>query len=185
MPKGEKDLFGHPIKKKKPRLQTILEKYDRDTLLERMLRLGYVQKTFPKKYWFAMSIEAASLFSEAKMAFINGEFISTILLSVSFCEHWLGTFIENKGYPKKDYYTITNIINCLRKNKLISGYLLIQLDRIREIRNPFVHIKEYDNPNNFSQRLFKEKTIPHELLEKDAKEALPLMYQISISLPPG
>jgi len=183
--KTNKDLFGNPIPTRKPRLQSVLEKYDRDTLQGRIERLKFVNASFPKGYWFAMSMEVASLFSEAKMAFINGEFISTILLSVAFSEHWLGAYLEGKASPKKSYYSITNIINFCRRKKLISDYLLSRLDRLRAIRNPFVHIKEYDHPDKFSQRLVAQATAPNRLLEQDAEEALSLMYQISISLPPG
>jgi len=99
--KVEKDLFGNVVTKSKPRLQAVLEKYDRETLQDRVNRLRFVNAFFPKGYWFGMSVEAISLFDEAKMAFINGEHISTVLLSLSFAEHWLGSYLASKGYPRR------------------------------------------------------------------------------------
>ncbi len=179
--KRERDLFGNVIRTKKPRLQTALEKYDRDTLRERLDRLQFLQAFYPKKYWFAMTVESASIFGEARMAFINGEYISTILLAVCFAEHWLGGFLQTKGYARRSYSSLVIIINTLKRNELVSDYILSRLDRLRQIRNPFVHIKEIDHPNKLERRLIIEGLPPHELLEKDAKEALSLMYQIAIA----
>jgi hypothetical protein len=176
----EKDLFGNPVRKRKPRLQSILEKYDRETLQDRVVRLRYVNAFFPKGYWFGMSVEAASLFSEAKMAFINGEYISTILLSLSFTEHWLGSYLASRGYPKRSFGSLSSIANTLRKEKSVPEYLLSPLDELRLLRNPFVHLKESDHPQNLERRMFSEQMPPYDILEKDAKEALALMYQIAV-----
>ncbi len=174
----ERDLFGKVIPKKKSRLQTELEKFDRDTMQGRMDRLKFVKAFIPRNVWLSMSIETATIFSEVKMAFVNGEYVSTILLAVCFAEHWLGGYLEGRKYSKKAYSSLSTIIDTLREDALVPEYLLSRLDRLREIRNPFVHMKNWDHPAKLDRRWILERKPPFELLEEDAREALSLMYQL-------
>jgi len=183
-----KNLFGNTFKKRKSLLEARLAKYDRDSFNDRLERLKYLQKIFPKGLAFSSRLETAYVFDEAKMAFINGEFISTIMLAQAFIEHRLQSLLIAKGLVKESKKGIKFIIDYCRTNNLIGGFLLDKIDYIRKIRNPFSHLKDYDYSYNIDQRLMtqlrntksEENRIkdPAKILEADANEAILLMYTI-------
>ena len=175
----QKDLFGKPIRQRKSRQQILLEKYDRETLDKRIDRLKWVEKIFPKGYGFLMPPETSYVFNEAKMSFINGELVATLLLVSAFVEHWLGIHIESKGFHKEAQKGLSAIIDCARTNNLIHSSLLVKADHLREIRNPFVHLKPYTHKHRVMQRAMDMQANPLTIMEKDAKDALSIMYTIA------
>lgn len=175
----ERDLFGRPVQRRKSRLEFALEKYDMETLSDRVGRLRWVDKILPKGYAFMMPPETAYIFDEAKMAFINGEFIGTLLLASAFVEHWLGMHLESKGYQKEAQKGLAAIIDCARTNSLVHGQVLNKADHLREIRNPFVHLKPFAYKHRVTQRAMSALSQPVDLMERDAKEALSIMYTIA------
>jgi hypothetical protein len=86
-----------------------------------------------------------------------------------------------KGYESEAKHGAQSIIKFCRKHQLVSDFLLAKFDRLRQIRNPFVHVKPLDHPFSLDQRIFTEKTQPNELIEGDAKEALSLMYTLLLT----
>lgn len=185
----DKDLFGHKVvsKKKKTRLESSLIKYDKDTFDTRLSRLKYLNKIFPKDYSIAGDIQTVFVFSEAKMTFINGEFISTILLAQAFIEKKLqGHYIE-LGLSNIASRGLKTIIKHARNNNILHNYLLNKIDELRKKRNPFTHLKPFDNEYNLDKRFMKEIKNSGkymelaDLMEEDAKEALSLMYTIFIT----
>jgi len=185
----DKDLFGQKVisKKKKTRLESSLIKYDKDTFDTRLARLKYLNKIFPKDYSIAGNMQTVFVFSEAKMTFINGEFISTILLAQAFIEkklqgHYIGLELNNIASRG-----LKAIIKHARKNHVLHNYLLDKIDELRKKRNPFSHIKPFDDEYNLDKRFMKainksgKNMDIADLMEQDAKEALSLMYTIFIT----
>ena len=72
----EKDFFGYTKKTRRPRLEAALLKHDRETLDARLERLRHLQTIFPRGYSFLSGLETAFVFDEAKMAYINGQFVA-------------------------------------------------------------------------------------------------------------
>jgi hypothetical protein len=185
----QKDLFGKKIieKKRRTRLEMSLLKYDKDSRHERLERLKYINKIVSKQYGIAADMETVYIFGEAKMAFINGELISTILLSQAFIERRLQMFYENMGLGAIGKRGLKAIIDHAKKNHTIQAYLIEKIDELRKKRNPFVHLKEYGHEYNLSQRIFrtiKEKKPfkqPIEIIMEDAKAAISLMYAVFIT----
>jgi len=52
------------------------------------------------------------------------------------------------------------------------------VDNLRLKRNPFVHSKDLDYPHSLSRRSINNKTMPFEQLDKDAKEAMQILFYI-------
>jgi hypothetical protein len=178
----QKDLFGtKKIRKRHSRLQTILEKYDSETISGRIERLRWLEMVFPNYYGYLMSPEMHFIFTEAKMAFINGQYISTVLLATSFIEHWLGSHLKSKGFTNESEKGLSAIIDCMRVHSMLHVYLLDKVDEIRKIRNPFVHLKQYKHKYNLTERSISELKNPIDIMENDAKDALSIMYAIAIA----
>lgn len=177
-----KDLFGKPVKKGKSRLERSLEKSDRNTFSSRLDRLKWLESLFPKGYGFMMPTETFYVFEEARLAFINGEFVATLLLANAFLEQWLGNLLASKGYGKEAGRGLSAILNCMAKDGFLHPFLVDAADSLRKVRNPFVHIKAFDHKHRLIQRVFREKRYPNSLLEEDAKDAISLMLHVATNV---
>lgn len=174
----DKDLFGLR-KKRKPQYSATLENYDRSTFAGRLKRLQWLKTIFPKNYGMLADLELHYILIEAKMTFIDGQFISVILLCNAFLEQWLAAYLISFGFEKEAARGMKSILECLGRNRLLGEYLLNKIDKIRKLRNPFVHLKSSDHPERLTNRFVKTLQEPIDILENDAKEALSLMYKIS------
>jgi hypothetical protein len=157
----------------------MLEKYDRETILGRIERLRWLEKVFPNYYGYLMSPEMHFIFTEAKMAFINGQYISTVLLATSFIEHWLGSHLQSKGFVNESEGGLSAIVDCMREHNMLHVYLLDKVDEIRKTRNPFVHLKQYKHKYNLTERAISELRNPDDVMGDDAKNALSTMYAVA------
>ncbi len=175
----KKDLFGHKIKHHKERLEILLAKHDRDTLFERIERIKFVQRTMPRGDMLG-SFESVFLYIETKDSFINGQFIATLMLAQSFIERVLQKQMENKGYPAANR-GLKYIIKYCKDNQFLEPILINKIDKLRKIRNPFSHLKHDDYPYRVDARVFQEQKMHQEILQKDAEEAIGLMYTVALT----
>jgi hypothetical protein len=184
MPKAkdtnEKDMFGHPVKRRMDKHERMLAKIDNETFASRVERLKYVDGIIGNLDMFG-SMETVFIFQEASWAYINGAFISTIMLSQAFIERRLHDPIIEKGFESEATGGAQSIINFCRKHQLVSDFLLDKFDLLRQVRNPFSHVKPSDHPFSLNQRMFTKKMQPSDLIESDAKEALSLMYTLLLT----
>ncbi|MFN2524741.1 MAG: hypothetical protein ABR505_00530 [Actinomycetota bacterium] len=174
------DLFGHTRKPRKSRLRSVTERYDRDTLEARVARLVWLNKVFPTGYGFGMPFESFFVFDEAKMTFLNGQFIATSLLATAFIEHRFASVLAARGFVRESRAGFKRIVATLRAKGWVNSLLLDKVDLIRQRRNPFVHLKEFNHAHNLARRSVDSRTDPYELIESDAKEALTVMYTVAI-----
>jgi hypothetical protein len=175
-----KDLFGKPITRRRPRYEAALERGERKTLPLRAARVRWLSEVIPKDRMFAMPVETALVFEEAKASFVYGNFVAVIVLAASFIEHWFIAGLSNRGYQKEASQGLAAAIKCASVNSLVDPVILDKADRLRLIRNPFVHLKEFDHQHTIGQRMAKTRTYDIQaLLESDAKEALIAMYGVA------
>lgn len=74
------------------------------------------------------------------------------------------------------------MIACARQHDFASPFLLDKVDHLRRIRNPFVHLKPFENDDGLLKRMLSGKVEePARLLEKDAKMALSFMYTMAVA----
>jgi hypothetical protein len=173
-----RDLFG---RKERPRqkFSATLKEYDRFTFPNRLKRLQFVNNIIPRGGSYFLEIELYYILTEAKMSFIDGQYISVLLLSNAFIELWLGNYLISLGFKKEAQKGLKSILDCLKKNRLLDDFLLEKINEIRKLRNPFVHIKPENHPDRLTRRIGRLFEDPIHILENDAKKALSLMYQIS------
>ena len=184
-----KNLFGEKIipRKRKSNLEAALLRYDLNSFEDRLKRLKYLNSIFPHGIIFASSIETGFIFDEVKMSFINGEFISTLMLTQAFIERKLQSFYEYLGYSQVAKRGLKSIITHAKKNNVIIDFFLSKIDELRKKRNSFSHLKEYDHEFNLNQRVFNSvransSNNPYlTLLEKDSIEAIQLMYAVALT----
>ena len=173
------DLFGWEQRKRKSRLEQLLAKYDRDSFEERLGRLKFLSQIFPKNTYYMGSFEGAFLLEEAKNTFINGQYVATMMLSQAFIERLLADFFKSKGRKKITTCGLHDMVEYAREHELINEYFLKRIDILRLKRNPFTHRKPFNHRFNISKRVLVSLSAPMELLEKDAKAAILLLYEFA------
>lgn len=178
----KKDLFGKTINeviKRPTRLEKALNDYDKSTYNERLRRLTYINKIYPKGLLLAGDMEFVFTFGEIKECFISGHFIATIILTQSFIEKIFHDFFIGQNLEKETKFGISKMIKYARKNNLIHSTILGKVNDLRLKRNPFTHSKDWDYPHSLSRRTFNSNTQPSDQLEKDATEAIQVMFYLT------
>ena len=175
-----KDLFGKPIRQRRPRYEAALERGERKTLPQRAARVRWLSEVIPRNRMFGMPLETGLVFEEAKASYVYGNFVAVMVLAASFIEHWFTASLSNRGYQKEASQGLAAAIKCARRYKLVDSIILDKADRLRLIRNPFVHLKEFDHQHGINQRMAKTRNFDIQgILEADAKEALIAMYGVA------
>lgn len=177
-----KNLFGENItegNRRLTRLEKALLDYDKNSFQERLARLQFIDKAFPKGHSFLGQMELLFTFDEAKSSFINGEFIGAIILAQSFIEKVFHAHFAELGHEMVAKKGLSEMIKFGKKNNLINEFILEQVDGIRKIRNPFTHLKEFNYPHSLTNRMLANKKLPYEQLEQDAKGAICFMFLVA------
>jgi hypothetical protein len=125
------------------------------------------------------STEMFHLLDEVRATFVNAEYAGTLLLATAFTEHWLSGILESKGFYKEARSGLKGIVICMRKNKIGHEFVLAKVDRLRLIRNPFGHLKDFDHEHGLDRRSIHSQTPSHVLLERDAMDAISLVYAVA------
>lgn len=141
---------------------------------ERALRIEWLSALQIHDGIIAGSIDTLGMLHEARDCFVEGSYIAVLLLADSFIEHIITDELIERGLAK---YGINDSIKVARENNIFSINMLIQAGHLREIRNPFVHRKSPTHQHSFGNRFIQSGAHPTALLEKDAKDALALMYE--------
>jgi hypothetical protein len=175
----EKNLFGEPVTARRPRYEAALERRDRTQNRARAGRIRWLSGVMPKNISYLLPVETALVFEEAKSCFVYGNFVATIVLAASFVEHWLTSNVQTGCHGKQAPLTLASAIRLARATDLVDPTILDRADKLRLIRNPFVHLKDFDHEHTVTQRAGRFETTPWTLLEKDAEEALITMYGIA------
>jgi hypothetical protein len=73
------------------------------------------------------------------------------------------------------------MLDCCRKHDFLNSLILNRIERLRTIRNPFMHLKAFDHPHTIGQRTLRNRRHPFSVMEEDAKESLITMYTVATS----
>lgn len=175
-----KNLFGKTVKRKRTRIEILLSKQDRESLSARVERINYLRKIIPKSMGLMGSMDLAFVFQEAKLSYVNGQFIATLLLAQAFIEKVIQSQMEVKGYSGTNRGLKYMVKYCRDKN-LLPSVILDKIDYLRNIRNPFTHVKPDNDPYHFSIRIYQKKMQPYKVLENDAREAISTMLTVLVN----
>ena len=97
---------------------------------------------FPFQSSSDYSIETSQMPYEAKSSFIHGNFISAVLVAVSFCEHTLSDWLYLKGErpkPADKPVSLKELSNRAQSLGLFDADFWTRFDELRNIRNAYGH----------------------------------------------
>ena len=132
---------------------------------------------------FMLPAEMGFLLEEARSSFVNGEFTATLLLVLSFIEHWLAPgMVQHRQSKTAARSRISDVLKHLRKTGELPLFLIDRIDRLREVRNPFTHPMP-GNENRIDLAGVRSGLNDRHFLEREARRALGLLYAVADYLP--
>ena len=182
LPKTQKDLFGNKAATRRiDKAAAALRVHDKDTFANRLARYKLLESLAPHGYSALGAFEPLFVFEEARLCFLNGAFIATVVLCQAFIEHWLTGYASRGGDDQELPRTLDGMLKYCRREGLLHDYLIDRIDQLRAKRNPFTHRKDMDHPLLLWRRAMALQATPAELLEQDAKDAVSLAHTIMFS----
>jgi hypothetical protein len=155
------------------------EKYFREKLTEgehatvsfRVERYLWEEFGPPADMLLTGGIPALFALEELKRSYAYGNFIATVLLAQSFIEQSLaGSYILCGDIAQSGFASLVAIA---RKDDTISAELADAFDRLRRIRNPYIHNIPGLGPRSYMGRLKEAEFVaPEDLIIEDAQFAI-------------
>lgn len=178
----EKDLFGNDVEKISfDTTEQYIKDRDEVMFLQRSNRLKYLHKINPVGITLAGQAELVLTYRELQLCFIDGHSLATIVLAQAFVEKILHDYYNQIGLTEIAKKGLNAILKHAIKNRVLNGYVIKQIDKIRLIRNPITHLKDNNYEHSLDKRSYKNKVSPINQLEKDAKEAIGIATFIAIT----
>ena len=159
--------------------------YDEHSRMERAERIAWASSLYQAQGIVAGAVVPLHLMEEARVSFVNGQFMAVVLSATSVIEHLLIDNLESKQI-QGNKSTLAAAIQCAKRADAFSVQLLDDVDTLRNLRNPLVHKNADAGECSLYERYRKHEVHPATLLEADARFALKVMYEFFRSvLKPG
>lgn len=122
-------------------------------------------------------------FEEARHAYIRGMYVATVLLSQTAIEHMLAGLLRLTGMDGR--WGFRRILVLARDERLITDPEFDLFDRLRLLRNPYVHARPPLGEGTLGRRSLERGDLPEdvELMEEDATLAITALLRM-IRRPP-
>lgn len=146
----------------------------------RLERLRWLVENFgePRHLLFWGGPISYRAFEEARLCFLNGQFIATTLLCQVILEHMLAALFHSARRDDLEGSGFKRLIDEAVKERFITPEEYDAFDRIRERRNPLVHYRDPMNQENVMYRLIREDKTLEQVFEDDAKMALSVIFNL-------
>ncbi|RFC37099.1 MAG: protein of unknown function (DUF4145) [Candidatus Nitrotoga sp. SPKER] len=159
------------------KLIAALEQSDTFLRQERAERIVWMSQYNQRPSVIMGSAEALGVLGEAEAAFREGHFISVILLAQALVEHEL---VEELVHRQVASYgvTLNQALEAAKEHQVLADELFERIHQLRQLRNPFAHLKKPDHSHNFGNRYIARQIHPKVLLREDAEKAFKVMYEV-------
>lgn len=122
-------------------------------------------------------IDTLTVLEEARVCFVNGQFVGAQLLAAAFIEQALVDALVEKGLAKPGI-KFQDAVRLAGEASLFESALVSRVEIVRKLRNPFTHRKADGHPDTFGARFRSKKQHPDLVLEADARLAMEAMYGV-------
>lgn len=157
-----------------------LDNEDKQCRDERLKRLKWILSEYPniEISLFHGGLKSHYLFEEARYCFVYGQYISTIMLSLSFIENTFASVFYASGRNDLQRASVNKLLEKAKEKGLISVSEFAVFDKVREIRNPITHFRKPMDKETVEYRAAENDRHPYELLKDEAKTALKAVFRI-------
>ncbi len=149
---------------------------DERTREKRAERLVWVSQFKPIPSAWDHRMEPLQLLEEARVSYIWGQFVATVLCATSYIEQVLSDELELGGHARP--FKFEKLIQAARDAQVVPSSVLDAVDKLRIVRNPFCHWRDDDDADRIGARMKEQQKHPSALLEGDAQLAIGTMYDV-------
>jgi len=163
-----------------PSAEGWLDNEDKQCRDDRLNRLKWIVEQYPniEISLFHGGLKSHYLFEEARYCFVYGQYIASIMLSLSYIENTLASVFYASGRSDLQRETLLNLLEEAKERGLISESGFAVFNKVREIRNPITHFRKPMDKETIEWRAAKNDRHPYELVEEDAKTALEAVFRM-------
>lgn len=145
--------------------------------LERLKFLGE-QHGGPRDQLITGGMIGYLAFEEACWCFINGHFIACVVLTQMVLEHLLAGIFRIIGRDDIAYTGFARLLREAHAERIISTTEFKKFNLLRERRNPYSHSRRPLASDSIEVRALNANTHYEDIIEKDAREALQMLFGI-------
>jgi len=161
--------------------EEFLKEQDDISFPYRVERLKFLVKNFGEDRNMALPQMAYYYVEEAKICYLNGAFVSCILIVQAAIEDILRhfCFIVPHGYEAIEY-NFKDLIDGSLAREAISKEEAESIHEVRKLRNPYVHTKNMMHSSGFLMRC-KESNFEKDewnLMKEDAEKAIVCLFNL-------
>jgi hypothetical protein len=121
---------------------------------------------------FYGGIISAHAFDEMRLCYLNGLFISCVVVAQIVIEHTLARMLSLAGRDDLERVSFQKLVEEAAKERLISQDEFDALDELRRLRNPYTHSKPFMHDSCFVRRSAEADSQPWDLFKEDAEKAV-------------
>ena len=118
------------------------------------------------------------LLEEARYCFTYGQYLATAVLGVAFIERLLAAMFFGSGRDDLERAGGQSLLREARLCGWITEAEYIQLDKIRQLRNPLVHFRRPLASGTVDRRAVQQASAPENIIEDDARRILSAAFGI-------
>ena len=164
-------------------IKAVIEGYLEDqtkTQEERVQRLVELNELFGPQGDKLLHGGTQSLLALHELAnsYVSGNYMAVVLLCQAFIEHSLSGYFTMAGQNAIAEASFKKIIDSAKTQNQISPGLHNRLNKLRLIRNPYVHAKAGFKDSSLDKKIFESKIYdPVEFAKKDSFESLKILKE--------
>lgn len=117
-------------------------------------------------------------FEEARLAFLHGLFLSCVILCQTCVEHMLAGLFRIEGRDDLDRANFHHLLREARNERFITAEEFGLFDRLRELRNPYVHTRAPGDPTSLMRRAVNMDTPFEDFVVEDAEYAITTLLRL-------
>lgn len=118
------------------------------------------------------------LLEEARYCFTCGQYLATAVLGVAFVERLLAAKFFAAGRDDLERAGGHSLLGEARRCGWITEAEYVQLDRIRQLRNPLVHFRRPLASGTVERRALRQAREPEHIVEEDARRILGAVFSV-------
>jgi hypothetical protein len=119
-----------------------------------------------------------SLYEEARYSFVYAQFLSVIMLGLSFIEHTLAAIFYASGRNDLQRASISTLLQEAVEQGWLTPAEFENLDHAREIRNRITHFRPPLHDHTIEYRAVTENEMPYTLIESDARHVMEALFHL-------
>jgi hypothetical protein len=121
---------------------------------------------------FHGGVVSATAFEEMRVCYLNGLFVSCVVVAQIVIEHTLAHMLDLAGRSELEGAGFKKLAEESLKERLLSQDEFDAMDELRKLRNPYTHSKPLMHDSCFVRRSKETGSHPLDLFKEDAEKAV-------------